>query len=265
MTEEIIYLDHEKKLPFVITITGTSYCDGSYHIKRSRSEVITIEYIVSGSGVVMCDGKTYYPNTGDMYVLPVGSDHEYYSYSEDPWEKIWFNAKGELAGEILNMYGIGRRFYYEGVCGEEYIREIHRICKDGNLSAEEMHNRSAVVMLKLAQFLAEESKDRERISDAERIKDYIDENISSDIGIENIADAIGLSVSQTIRKFRHEYSITPYEYLIGRRIERAKFMLKSTNLKIKDIALAVSYCDEHYFSGVFKKRTGCTPGEYRRL
>ena len=79
MKENIIHLNYGVGLPFEILLAGTSWCDGSYRIKRQCSEVMVVEYIISGSGVVKCDGKTYYPEAGDMYVLPIGSEHEYRS------------------------------------------------------------------------------------------------------------------------------------------------------------------------------------------
>jgi len=54
------------------------------------------------------------------------------------------------------------------------------------------------------------------------------------------------------------------QYLTGLRIEKAKEMLETTDLRSFQIAEAVGYNDAHYFSYMFKRSTGMTPGEYRR-
>ena len=263
MKEEIIYPNHGLGLPFEIVITGTSYCDGSYYIKRSCSEVMTVEYIVSGSGKVKCNGKTFYPKAGDMYVLPIGSQHEYRSYSDEPWVKIWFNAKGELCEHILDMYKIGMKFFYESCDGGGYIKKIHKICSDCSFSDTKKQNKSALCAIELFQFLAAEKTMNEK-KECEIIKEYIDAHISEGIGIADMAEFAGLSVSQTIRVFKKEFKMTPYEYLTARRIEKARLLLGSTNMKIKDISKEVGFCDVHYFSGVFGKRCAETPGNYRK-
>ena len=70
--------------------------------------------------------------------------------------------------------------------------------------------------------------------------------------------AVTLSVG-----FRNELDISPSDYLTTLRMEKAKELLRETNMLIGDIPLAVGYEDAHVFRRRFKQYTVMTPGQYR--
>ena len=114
-------------------------------------------------------------------------------------------------------------------------------------------------------FLYENSDSKPSYStEAEIIKNYIDSNISDEISIDKLSGLIFKSPSQTIRIFKKQLGITPYEYHMKNRIEKAISLLHETNKPVKEIAFNLGFCDEHYFSNIFKKKTGKTPTEYRK-
>ena len=96
MYEDIICFTPEKDYPFTVSMTGISYCDGSYIINRPHSFTSCIEYIIEGSGTVMCNNRRYTAKKGDVYLLREGTDHYYYSDTDTPWTKIWINFTGRL-------------------------------------------------------------------------------------------------------------------------------------------------------------------------
>lgn len=93
---------------------------------------------------------------------------------------------------------------------------------------------------------------------------YIDENYHlKDISIQDVCDYLHLSQSYFSKIFKSRTGETFTEYLTKVRIEKAKELLKNTNLKIYEIAQQVGYDDPHYFSYSFKKKEGISPIEYR--
>ena len=81
---------------------------------------------------------------------------------------------------------------------------------------------------------------------------------------ESLAASIYKSPSQAIRIFKKKYGVTPYDYYVNIRIKKAVSLLKNTRLSIKEISYRLCFCDEHYFSNLFKKKTGKSPREYRK-
>ncbi len=98
----------------------------------------------------------------------------------------------------------------------------------------------------------------------EKAVDYLDEHFYEDIGIEQVAGKIGLSVSYFSVLFKQQTGVTFLDYLTDQRVKHACYLLKNSNLKTNEIASKVGYTDQRYFSQVFKKRVQMTPSEYRK-
>jgi two-component system response regulator YesN len=94
-------------------------------------------------------------------------------------------------------------------------------------------------------------------------KSYIDKHITSDFGIEEIADALGISSSYFSLLFKQHFGETFLEYLTRQRMERAKSLLAMSDKSVTQIGKLVGYAERRYFTKVFTKYTGCTPSEYR--
>ncbi len=93
---------------------------------------------------------------------------------------------------------------------------------------------------------------------------YIDEHYSDeDISLNTLAEYTNVSPNHFSSIFSQEMGITFIEYLINKRMEKAKELLMTTDKKSFEIAYAVGYKDPHYFSYTFKKTTGMTTKEYR--
>ena len=93
---------------------------------------------------------------------------------------------------------------------------------------------------------------------------YIDENFSNeDISLNKVASNVNISPNHFSTVFSQEMGKTFIEYLIGKRMEKAKELLMTTDMRSNEIAYAVGYKDPHYFSYTFKKTQGMTTREFR--
>lgn len=93
---------------------------------------------------------------------------------------------------------------------------------------------------------------------------YIDTNFQNeDISLNRVAKEVNISPNYLSAIFSQEKGTTFVEYLTARRMERARELLRNSELRSGEIALAVGYKDPHYFSFLFKKTQGCTPRDYR--
>lgn len=93
---------------------------------------------------------------------------------------------------------------------------------------------------------------------------YIHTNFERDISLGDIARFVFLSPSYFTRAFKDETSMSPINYLLKVRIERAKELLADTGLKISDIALSVGFSNQQRFNEMFKKYAYLTPLQYRK-
>lgn len=93
---------------------------------------------------------------------------------------------------------------------------------------------------------------------------YIDANYHSEaLSLNCVAKEVNISANYLSAVFSQEMGVTFIEYVTGKRMEKARELLRSTDLRSGEVAAAVGYRDPHYFSFLFKKIQGCTPRDYR--
>jgi AraC family transcriptional regulator len=97
----------------------------------------------------------------------------------------------------------------------------------------------------------------------QRVKDYIDANVSAPLLLETLAKVAGTSPFHFARNFKAATGLPPHRYLTVQRIERAKTLLASTSTPIADVASWVGFSNQSHFTGQFRKLVGRTPKQFR--
>lgn len=97
-----------------------------------------------------------------------------------------------------------------------------------------------------------------------RVLDFIEANLERDIRLEELAQVSGLSRFYFSRLFKQTMQLTPYQYIIRRRVERAKQLLQRTQLSIADIALECGFSSQSRLSYHFKRIVGVSPKAFRQ-
>lgn len=92
---------------------------------------------------------------------------------------------------------------------------------------------------------------------------FIHENYAKKLSLDEIAQSASVSKRECLRCFQNGIHESPFDYLMGYRIECAKKMLKSTDVPITEIALATGFSTNSYFSKIFRRESGETPRNYR--
>ncbi|MNI53787.1 Bifunctional transcriptional activator/DNA repair enzyme AdaA [compost metagenome] len=141
--------------------------------------------------------------------------------------------------------------------------EIHlELCYDpeGFFSAEIWRNQLKALLQRLARG-SSATPDSRLVQD---IREYLDRNYAKDMTLQHIAERFFISRENVSRKFKQISGGNLSDYLTGLRVDKAKTLLRETELRLSQISELVGYEDEKYFSRVFKKATGLTPREYRK-
>ncbi|HAC65754.1 MAG TPA: AraC family transcriptional regulator [Cyanothece sp. UBA12306] len=97
----------------------------------------------------------------------------------------------------------------------------------------------------------------------QQILDYIDSYLDQDIKLKDLAQLLDMSQFHFTRLFKQSIGISPYQYLLGQRVERAKQLLKQTDYLIVDIALECGFNSHSHLTKQFRQLTGMTPKAYR--
>ncbi len=96
-----------------------------------------------------------------------------------------------------------------------------------------------------------------------RARDYIDRHYSGSVDLDCLARVAGLSKYHFARSFESAYGETPIRYLTRRRIERAQDLLRSANLTVTEVCMAVGFASLGSFSSRFTQLVGESPTAYR--
>ena len=100
-------------------------------------------------------------------------------------------------------------------------------------------------------------------SQLRQVIDYINAHLSRDISLSELAEVAFMSESHFTRLFKQSMGITPYQYLLEQRIERAKQLLKQNKIAIADVALQCGFANQTHLTKRFRQFTGVTPKVYR--
>ena len=254
----------DNRHPFFISEYGKTYPHTPCYQLRMDSHTACIQYVISGSGFIMCNNQIYTVEEGDTFLLPERSNHTYYSSTDNHFERIWINFEGELASALIQIYGINEKCVFKNVDTQYLIEQIHIACKT-NPEPEAYKNETSQLFLKLVQFLAKNKKDvSPKQSPIEKLRLYIDCHITENLKLSHVADKFGYSSEHIIRVFKNNYGITPHQYIVQSKIRLAMILLRTQKSSIEEISYKLSFSDPHHFSLQFQKHVGCRPSVYRK-
>ena len=198
--------------------------------------------------------------------LARGSSSEIHDFVETYLKSISEALKSRMFRDyvILNIrFTITASVNSLGISKEEYQEALQSSGQDLNMKPEEVFLYFADMLQAAISFRDKESDNQGR-KVLRRALDFIDENYCSEaLSLNMVAEEVNVSSNYLSAVFSQNMQKTLIEYITGKRMDKAKKLLKGTDDSSSAIGLAVGYKDPHYFSFVFKKTQGCSPREYR--
>lgn len=151
---------------------------------------------------------------------------------------------------------------------EQILLSLMQAAQDAHEQSQEIcsYLSAAAILLALRlQRAAEEQIEQARYSLGIRTQLYLDRHYTEPLTLDGIAQAMGVSKYHLDRVFLAGTGCTPVQYITRRRIARAQALLASTDQSIQRIALQCGYSNYTYFTSVFRKHVGRSPGDYRKI
>jgi AraC family transcriptional regulator len=100
------------------------------------------------------------------------------------------------------------------------------------------------------------------LTQLKRVVDYINDHLEQDLGLEELAAIAQLSAYHFCRSFKRSTSLTPHQYVVQQRVERAKVLLKDGKMGIAEVAIACGFTHQSHLNHHFKHLTGVTPKKF---
>jgi AraC family transcriptional regulator len=95
--------------------------------------------------------------------------------------------------------------------------------------------------------------------------EYIDAHLGENLSLSEIANELDMSQYYFSRLFKQSVGITPHQYLLHHRVERAKQLLRHSEQTVTAIALTCGFAQQSHFAKRFREHTGLTPSQFRKL
>ena len=97
-----------------------------------------------------------------------------------------------------------------------------------------------------------------------RVIEYIEEHLDGNLSLEAMAAEVDISPIYLARAFKAAIGQSPHRYILVRRVERAKELLRNTEMPVVDVALSSGFSSQSHLSYWFQRHVGVSPAAYRR-
>ncbi|MCD8143253.1 MAG: response regulator [Clostridiales bacterium] len=159
------------------------------------------------------------------------------------------------ATEFVASLGISQQTFLDGLDCLDMVGQ--------QITAQDLKTYLTELLMKAVQ-LRDKASSSQSKGLLEQAVAYIDAHFTEEkLSLNTVAREVNISANYLSAVFSQEKGRTFIEYVTAKRMERARELLKTTDLRSGEVAAAVGYHDPHYFSFLFKKTQGCTPRDYR--
>lgn len=237
-----------------------------------RTDLVSFLFFVvlSGKGNLKYEGTEYELGAGDCVFIDCRKAYSHSTF-DDLWSLQWchfyapslpavYEKYKERGGQTvfhpddLEAFTSLLTYLYNLASSSDYIRDMRINEKLGTLltllMAQSWHPESVTISRKRLELSA--------------VKDYLDQHYTDKISLDDLAEFFFINKFYLSKIFKEIYGITINNYLIAKRITRAKQLLRFTYMTVDEIGVAVGMGDANYFSRMFRKVEGISPREYRK-
>ena len=207
---------------------------------------------------------------GDMFLLFPGEWHTYHPDPEVGWKSYWIGFRGKNMDDRVRagfltpdspIYHVGYSFTLEGLYKRAYEAAVEEAAYSQQLMAGIVNH--LIGMMYSLERNRELSKNQQQVDMVSRARMRIRESLESDLTIQQIAEELGVSYSNLRKLFKEHTGLSPATYQQELRLLRAKELLTTTELSIKEIAYRLNFESPDYFSAKFKAKMGIKPSDVR--
>lgn len=257
------------------TYPTRGHADG-YYFDIDKGRVLNeyqLLYITEGEGVFnSAHAKDIPLKAGDLFLLFPGEWHTYHPTGKNGWKSYWIGFKGKNVDDRVKagFLSVDKPIYHVG-----FSADIIRLYEEAYKRAQEEAPYSQQILAGIVNHLVglmyalersmKLSKDHTRVDMINLARLRIRESLEVDLTIQQVAEELGVSYSNFRKLFKEFTGISPALYQQDLRLQRAKELLATTTLSIKEIAYRLRFESPDYFSSKFKIKTGKKPSEFRNM
>ncbi|MDT3426302.1 AraC-like DNA-binding protein [Paenibacillus forsythiae] len=266
---------HPGEGELTVLFSGEGSPRPGHKIGPSVHDYYLIHTVLSGEGVFVSAGRSYSCQAGDTFLITPGSLFSYEADRRTPWQYAWAAIQGDAASHLLKEAGVSREKPVlkgaDPLALHSFYHRIRHSFKQSPFPELESLEASGWLRLLLHR-LGLASRDLGNTSDrhqemidrqVEQAKRWISLQYHQQLGISQIASSLGYHRAHFSKAFKERTGLSPKQYLMKIRMDKAKELLESKVLTIDEVSSSVGFNDALYFSKQFRSWCGQSPSEYR--
>lgn len=246
---------------------GLEHCSPEYAIHRKGFPVYLLEYVMEGTGELRLQSQSHPLRKGCLYFYGPGIPCQILTSRERPLVKYFF-AFHCGNPSLQDHYQMDRLFFGANRGGDLVGDLVGQLFEEACAATEDSWRICChyldIILLKAARTRLMEQHYTERAFQVfRRVKAFIEDNYLELDRLPDVAVAMDLDVSYISRLFKRYYHLTPYNFLLKKKMEHALDVLRQGEVSVREAALAVGFEDPFHFSRVFRKFKGISPSQAR--
>lgn len=253
-----------------VTSSGEMKLDKAMHtIRKNGRKDFLLLYVCDGICEFVLNGNKSIAKKGNVILYYPDEAQDYYFPAEPVTHNIWVHFSGNRCYELLDMLSIGDKRIFKPSHTAKIEHTFIGICESFLNKDMESSVICSGLLISLLGMLSEYTKEDGSKSFSKYRRIINDEvmrfrfNPETEFNIAESAANCGMSITHFSRVFKGVTGEPPLKYITRIKIEKAKEMLIFTDESISNIAAAIGYPEQNYFTRLFKKNTGLTPGKFR--
>lgn len=250
------------------------HADG-YYFDLQKGRILNeyqLLYLTEGEGIFRSTNqKPTRIKEGDLFLLFPGEWHTYHPLPQKGWKSYWIGFKGRNVDDRVRAGFLSptKPIYHVGFSSEIVHLYDEAFSKAKEEAAYSQQTLAGIVNHLVGLMYSLErniilNKDYNYADIMNRARLRIRESLESNLTIQKIAEELGIGYSNFRKLFKEYTGVAPAMYQQELRLQRAKEMLSTTNISIKEIAYRLNFDSPDYFSAKFKIKTGRKPSDFRR-
>ena len=222
--------------------------------------------VLEGKGTLLYKDNTYDLTKNSCIFIDCKYKH---SHISDNFKIAWIHFNGQELSNIYNKY-IDRNGKYVFKTDKlntyyQIIKDILEISKSDNFIKDmEIYNKITSLLTEIMKETVY-SDDSKKKYNLQNIRKYLDENYTKQISLDGLSSMFYVNKFYLTRAFKEKYGATINNYLLNKRMMKAKELLRYSSTSIDEVSKNCGINDQNYFSRLFKKIEGMTPNEYKKI
>ena len=260
---------YKKASDFSVHNLGFEACTPGYKYGPRICPYHILHFVFKGRGALSINHTDLSVQEGEAFLIPADMIASYQASEKDPWQYAWAGFLGKSANNFVQQLvrSVPDHYVLKNLSTQKYRELIEEAAflKDQTLTNYYI---SGGVLMRIMALISEEiglkSETKEQISLTDEIRYYLDMKYSEKVTITEVASFFSIHPNYLTRIFRARFQISPKQYLVNLKMDKACRLLAETELSIGLIADSLGFADPFAFSKTFHRRFRMSPSQYRQ-